>query len=203
MPQNHLLDGFAASLILTAKSSVQNFRQSLQRLSICAIVNKIRKQKEKITAGKNIKMGKKDGLLISVWNFMKKFLDLTTLKFLAVGVVNTLVGTGLMFVLYNIFSVNYWVSSASNYIVGSIVSYFLNKYFTFQNKERSARQIVRFVINITLCYLVAYGLAKPAISFVLSGMSEKVQGNCSMLVGMCLFVALNYLGQRFFVFKKA
>lgn len=148
-------------------------------------------------------MGKKDGLLISVWNFMKKFLDLTTLKFLAVGVVNTLVGTGLMFVLYNIFSVNYWVSSASNYIVGSIVSYFLNKYFTFQNKERSARQIVRFVINITLCYLVAYGLAKPAISFVLSGMSEKVQGNCSMLVGMCLFVALNYLGQRFFVFKKA
>ena len=35
-----------------------------------------------------------------------------------------------------------------------------------------------------------------------TGMSEKVQGNCSMLVGMCLFVALNYLGQRFFVFKK-
>ena len=52
---------------------------------------------------------------------MKKFMDLTTLKFLAVGVVNTLVGTGLMFVLYNIFSVNYWISSASNYIVGSII----------------------------------------------------------------------------------
>ena len=49
---------------------------------------------------------------------------------------------------------------------------------------------------------IAYGLAKPAVSAVLSGMSEKVQGNCSMLVGMCLFVALNYLGQRFFVFKK-
>ena len=147
-------------------------------------------------------MKKENGFLISAWNSVKKFMDLTTLKFLVVGVVNTLVGTGLMFVLYNIFSVNYWISSASNYIVGSIVSYFLNKYFTFQNKERSAKQIIRFIVNITLCYLIAYGLAKPAVSAVLSGMSETVQGNCSMLVGMCLFVALNYLGQRFFVFKK-
>ena len=63
-----------------------------------------------------------------------KFFDITTIKFLMVGVINTLVGTGLMFILYNVFSVNYWISSASNYIVGSIVSYFLNKYFTFQNK---------------------------------------------------------------------
>lgn len=147
-------------------------------------------------------MEKENGFPSFIRNFRKKFLDITTLKFLAVGVINTLVGTGLMFILYNIFSVNYWISSASNYIVGSIVSYFLNKYFTFQNKERSAGQIVRFIVNITLCYLVAYGLAKPAVSYVLSGMSEKAQGNCSMLTGMCLFVALNYLGQRFFVFKE-
>ena len=147
-------------------------------------------------------MKKENSFPALIRNFRNRFLDITTLKFLAVGVINTLVGTGLMFVLYNIFSVSYWISSASNYIVGSIVSYFLNKYFTFQNKERSAKQIVRFVVNITLCYLIAYGLAKPAVSFVLSGMNEKVQGNCSMLIGMCLFVALNYLGQRFFVFKK-
>ena len=95
-------------------------------------------------------MKKENGFLISAWNSVKKFMDLTTLKFLAVGVVNTLVGTGLMFVLYNIFSVNYWISSASNYIVGSIVSYFLNKYFTFQNKERSAKQVICFIVNITL-----------------------------------------------------
>ena len=50
---------------------------------------------------------------------------------------NTLVGTGVMFAAYNLLHLSYWVSSASNYVVGSIVSYFLNKYFTFQNKERS------------------------------------------------------------------
>lgn len=136
---------------------------------------------------------------------MKKlldFFDITTIKFLIVGVVNTIVGTGLMFILYNLFSVNYWISSASNYVVGSIVSYFLNKYFTFQNKEKSWKQVFIFILNISVCYLVAYGLAKPVVSFVLSGFSEKIQGNISMLVGMGLFVALNYLGQRLFVFKE-
>lgn len=136
---------------------------------------------------------------------MKKlldFFDITTIKFLIVGVVNTIVGTGLMFILYNLFSVNYWISSASNYVVGSIVSYFLNKYFTFQNKEKSWKQVFIFILNISVCYLIAYGLAKPVVSFVLSGFSEKMQGNISMLVGMGLFVALNYLGQRLFVFKE-
>lgn len=119
-----------------------------------------------------------------------------------VGVINTLVGTGLMFILYNIFSVNYWISSASNYIVGSIVSYFLNKYFTFQNKEKSWKQILSFIVNITVCYLIAYGVAKPVVSWIFSGFNEKIQGNLSMLAGMCLFVVLNYLGQRLFVFRK-
>ena len=134
-------------------------------------------------------------------NLLKKYLDITTLKFLLVGVVNTIVGTGLMFLLYNVFSVSYWVSSAANYIVGSIVSYFLNKYFTFQNQEKSWKQVLVFALNITCCYLLAYGAAKPAVEYILSGAREKVQGNVSMLVGMGLFLVLNYLGQRLIVFR--
>lgn len=135
-------------------------------------------------------------------NKIKKYFDITTIKFLMVGVINTLVGTGVMFVFYNLFGLSYWISSASNYIVGSIVSYFLNKYFTFQNKEKSWRQLLKFVVNISICYLVAYGMAKPIVAYILSGQTKKVQDNISMLVGMGLFVVLNYFGQRLFVFKK-
>lgn len=88
---------------------------------------------------------------------IKNMLDITFWKFVLVGIVNTLVGTGVMFAAYNLLHLSYWVSSASNYVVGSIVSYFLNKYFTFQNKERSWKQLGMFVINITICYLLAYG----------------------------------------------
>ena len=43
----------------------------------------------------------------------------------------------IMFGLYNLAHCSYWVSSAANYILTSILSYFLNKYFTFEVKEYS------------------------------------------------------------------
>lgn len=133
---------------------------------------------------------------------IKELLDKTFIKFIAVGVVNTLVGTAVMFSFYNWLHFNYWVSSAANYIVGSVVSYFLNKHFTFQNKERDWKIIVKFIINISVCYVIAYGVAKPLISGILSFASTSVQENGAMIVGMGLFIGLNYLGQRFFAFKE-
>ena len=133
---------------------------------------------------------------------IKKLLDRTFWKFILVGIINTIVGTSVMFLCYNAFHLNYWVSSAMNYIIGSIVSYFLNKYFTFQNKQRSWKIVIKFIINISVCYLIAYGVAKPLVARTLSGQSVTIQENGAMLVGMCLFVGLNYLGQRFFAFKK-
>lgn len=132
---------------------------------------------------------------------IRLFLDITFLKFITVGIVNTIVGTTIMFVFYNVFHLNYWVSSASNYFFGSIVSYLLNKHFTFRFKEKGWWSLLRFVVNIVTCYLLAYGIAKPVMKWLLSGFSVTIQENVSMMLGMCLFVVFNYLGQRFFTFK--
>ena len=134
---------------------------------------------------------------------IKNYLNLIFWKFVLVGIINTLIGTTVMFVAYNLLHLNYWLSSASNYVVGSIVSYFLNKYFTLQNKEKSVKQVVMFIINITICYLLAYGLAKPMVSWILSSENKVLQDNLSMLVGMGAFVVFNYFGQRLFVFKTS
>lgn len=139
-----------------------------------------------------------------------KKLDSTFVRFVLVGVVNTLVGYGVMFGLYNLAGLHtwgdagYWVSSAANYVVGSVVSFFLNKHFTFRNREKGAAVVGRFVLNITVCYLLAYGLAKPAVRAALAGtgLSEQLQGNLTMLAGSGLFVVMNYLGQRFFAFRQ-
>ena len=133
---------------------------------------------------------------------IKLFADKTFIKFAMVGIVNTLVGTTIMFVFYNALHLNYWISSASNYFFGSIVSYFLNKHFTFRFKEKGWHSLLRFIINILTCYLTAYGIAKPVMQWILSGFSKTVQENVSMMLGMCLFVVFNYLGQRFFTFRK-
>ena len=133
--------------------------------------------------------------------FLRKFFDIRFWKFILVGFANTLFGSGIMFLFYNLFHFSYWLSSASNYIFGSILSYILNRLFTFRSRETTGRTLPRFVINIALCYLVAYGIAKPLAARLLSGASLSLQENVAMLVGMCLFVAMNYVGQRFFVFK--
>ena len=123
-------------------------------------------------------------------------------RFVVVGIINTIFGTTIMFVLYNVFHQSYWVSSAANYFFGSILSYFLNKYYTFKYKGWDWTSIVRFVINIVVCYFVAYGIAKPLVKAVFSDMEKSFQENIAMFVGMCVFVLLNYFGQRLYVFKK-
>ena len=133
---------------------------------------------------------------------MKVKIDASVPKFILVGVVNTLFGTTLMFVLYNVFHVSYWWSSAANYFFGSILSYFLNKHFTFKYKGDTTGSALRFTLNILVCYLLAYGIAKPLMLWILSGDSKSVQENVAMLVGMVLFTTFNYLGQRFFAFGK-
>ena len=52
----------------------------------------------------------------------QQLLDVTFWKFVLVGIANTLVGTTVMFVAYNALHLSYWISSASNYVIGSIVS---------------------------------------------------------------------------------
>ena len=131
-----------------------------------------------------------------------KIKNSTLFRFLIVGVFNTLVGCGTMFLLYNLAHCSYWVSSAANYIVGGIVSFFLNQYFTFGNKKWEWAQVWKFVLNVTVCYLLGYGLAKPIALRLLEGQAVRVQENVAMLVGMCLYTGLNYLGQRFFAFKR-
>ena len=134
-------------------------------------------------------------------NNLQKIFDRTLWKFIMVGLANTIFGTAIMFVFYNVFHFSYWLSSASNYFFGSILSYILNRNFTFRNNEKATKTLPRFVINVSLCYILAYGFTKPMVSWIFSGLYKNIQENISLLVGMCLFVGLNYLGQRIFVFK--
>ncbi|WP_300411202.1 GtrA family protein [Lagierella sp.] len=133
---------------------------------------------------------------------MIKKLDKTFIKFALVGIINTLVGTSIMYLSYNLLNFGYWLSSFLNYFLTSILSYFLNRNFTFKSKEKHAKAILKFAVNILICYALAYGVAKPITKFFLQGYSIQTQDNIAMAVGMVIFVLLNYLGQKLLVFRK-
>lgn len=146
--------------------------------------------------------------------FIHAFFDKKFIKFCLVGVVNTLFGMAVMYGAYNLLpwvsmgfaadsSWPYWLSSAANYLFGSILSYFLNKYFTFKAHGGGWKEVLRFSVNIAVCWLAAYGAAKPLVLHLMEGASAALRDNVAMLVGTVLFTALNYLGQRFFAFRDA
>jgi putative flippase GtrA len=128
--------------------------------------------------------------------------DILFFKFMLVGALNTAVGAGIMFGLYNLAGFGYWASSIANCGATSVLSFFLNKYFTFGIKEWSLQMAAAFAASIAVSYSAAYGIAKPCVYWALRGCGRKLQDNAAMLAGMVLFTAINYLGQRYVAFKK-
>jgi len=128
--------------------------------------------------------------------------DRIFLRFLIAGIINTVVGAAIMFVMYNFFGFGYWVSSAVNYIGGGIVSLFINKNWTFNVCKWSLYIVISFIAVNVISYFFAYKIAITVIYCVFSGHSVKAQDNIAMAAGICIFSGLNYLGQRFIVFSK-
>ena len=133
---------------------------------------------------------------------MAKLIDNSIPKFLLVGVGNTLLSMILMFLLEGL---GYWPSTAIAYVAGAVMSFFLNRHFTFHSEETFWRSAVKFAINVAVCYVIAYALAQPIAGWVLgnTGMDPIWQERLTKLGGMALYTVLNYFGQRFFAFQKS
>ena len=132
---------------------------------------------------------------------MKRLFDVSMLKFLLVGVGNTLLSTVLMFALEGL---GYWPSTAIAYVAGAVLSFFLNRRFTFHSQEKLGRSAVKFAVNVAVCYVAGYGLAKVLVPIPQEPNAVPVIWfeRLSKLVGMGLYTVFNYFGQRFFAFRK-
>ena len=135
------------------------------------------------------------------------------LHFGIIGVINTLLGLVLNMVFYNMMHWNFWVATSVSYTIGSIFSYFANRKLTFQTKEHGWKPALRFAAHIVVCYLLAYGIAKPAVWSVMAGYAplladkigmeaKAIEENVAILFGTGLFIVFNFIGQKFFVFTK-
>ncbi|ALC91322.1 polysaccharide biosynthesis protein GtrA [Bacillus sp. FJAT-18017] len=125
------------------------------------------------------------------------------IRFLVVGVINTLVGLSIMFLLLHGAGLSYWVSTFIGNTVGAGVSFVLNRNFTFRSKEAGLWSVVRFVCVILFCYVVSYQLGSMVIEWVAGDyFSEIVVTNGKVLFSTGLYTVLNYLLQRIVVFRE-
>ncbi|MBP0726479.1 GtrA family protein [Bacillus sp. RG28] len=127
------------------------------------------------------------------------------IRFLMVGIINTIVGLSIMYALLHLVGFSYWISTFIGNTFGATVSYFLNRMFTFRSRNAHLSSVLRFVLVIGLCYFLSYFIGirvvKCGLAFIQINSNKTIQ-DLSILVGTGLYTILNYFGQKVFVFRE-
>ena len=137
-----------------------------------------------------------------------KLLHNSFFRFLLVGVGNTLVSMAIELSLYNLVLYDMGrtgpvLSSAAGFLVGAVMSFFLNRHFTFHSEEELGRSAVKFAINVAVLWAVTHPLLQPWLAERLQAVFvEKWANSVSLVVCMGLYTVPNYFGQRFFAFRR-
>lgn len=136
---------------------------------------------------------------------IKSFFDKSFWLFVFIGCINTVISLSLQFVFYSL-KIGYWISTSLAFIISSVFSYYLNRKYSFKNKDRVVNTALKFALVIAVCYVFAYSVAQPFSKFILQIIiiDENVDltNKLAMLIGQVIFAFLNYTGQRFFTFRK-
>lgn len=118
------------------------------------------------------------------------------IMYLCIGVINTLVGYGIIFALL-FFGCIPELANALGYAVGFIVSYLLNKSLTFASPASHKRDLPRFGLAMGIAYFA---------QFIVMSTSHRIMGfnpYLAQILGGVVYVCVGFVLSRCWVFVKA
>jgi len=121
------------------------------------------------------------------------------LRFLAVGVANTIVGYGAIFAALAL-GATYAAATLLGTALGLVVSFALNGRYTFRYEGRLAPAALRFLAVSFGCYLAAF----PAARAALAGWSAPflTADQTAAVAGSAAYTLLHYVALRRLVFRR-
>lgn len=152
-------------------------------------------------------------------NFLKKIFDKTFIIYVVLGFLNYGVCNLIMLVLHNVFGLAETPSLIVEFALQTTVSFILNRYVTFRGIPISRYWPVKFVISVAVSYLLAKVLLLQVFKYLITlpffiAIADWVQGivaktadptvfrsNLVMLACTFAYCVINYVGQRYYVFK--
>ncbi len=130
-------------------------------------------------------------------------------KFGAVGGLNTLLDLGILnFLIYLTgFSAGIYYSAfkSFSFIIANIIAYFCNKYWTFGAEGKAnVKEFSQFFIVSVIGFLINVGLASFVVNVMgpMRGISPDLWANIGALAATAASLIWNFIGYKFFVFKK-
>ncbi len=137
----------------------------------------------------------------------EKLLHNETVLYLLIGGSSTVIGWIFAWALPALFHAGFWVTSGVSMAFGGAYTYLLNKRFTFRAGAVSHKKTLpRFVLNMAVCYFIAYGCAKPLLDPLLDRLTPylgvDLTTTAKVFAANLIYIVVNYLGQKFFAFRK-
>lgn len=138
-------------------------------------------------------------------------------KFFLVGIMNT--GVDLVILNIEMYATGiaegagYSIEKSISFMFAVTFSYFINKYWTFQDKskENEGKKMSQFLlvsfigmlINVTAATIVVNYLQGPLVNiFQLPAIDKKIWGTIGALCGTAMGLGWNFIGYKLWVFKK-
>jgi putative flippase GtrA len=121
------------------------------------------------------------------------------IKFGCVGGLNTMVDFGVFSLLNSLLGFNYVISQILSYSSGTLNSYVLNKFWTFNDtktNKKTTKEIVQFIV------VNSASLGVSLISLHILMKDRSMNSFFAKIISMVLAQVVNFLGYKFWVFSR-
>lgn len=118
-----------------------------------------------------------------------------TYRFVLVGLLNTIVGFSVFYILLSLLHVNYSVSLIISHFIGVIHSYLWNKNWTFRVKKNSSAIVIKFFVLYAAIFVINYIILVLLVEVV--GYNKLL----AQVISLLLTTIISFVGQRFWSFK--
>lgn len=154
---------------------------------------------------------------------LKKIFDKTFIIYVALGILNYVLCSVIMLFFKHKVGLSDVPCMYISFFLQTTISFFLNRYVTFRGLEISRYWPIYFVISVSTCVLIARVLLKELLEHLMTlpffiSIADWIQGlffaltkkqiaplnfRDDLILLTCTFTysVLNYVGQRYFVFK--
>ncbi len=126
---------------------------------------------------------------------IRKIFDKTFLRFVGVGIINTIIGYITILFFFHIIGFSYGHSYFISYVIGIIISFFLNRKLVFFSNKSRLKEFAKFLIAFAVSYIVSY------YGLYLIVENRLIATDYAFFAGMVIYSTLFYLLNRFVTFR--
>ncbi|OIP82278.1 MAG: hypothetical protein AUK44_08150 [Porphyromonadaceae bacterium CG2_30_38_12] len=126
---------------------------------------------------------------------LKNVFHIQLVKYITVGILNTLLTLTIIWLLTIIFSFSPYFANIIGYVIGLINSFLWNKTWTFNNRNKITPTLIRFLIAFLLAFSVEFVNLHLMLNY-----TEFEPFTCQ-LISNVIYTFMNFILSKYFTFK--